>query len=124
MPSTPHIDGNNWTVDQPYTHKRYTWENDELLFVIRDVGCSFLWRLHVRVKTTGDIKTYGRDDNGNSQDGIDGLRTLFAAAFRLVAGRQRSPAFDPWKTEEFPSLFDHLSPGFQPLGGASDNATA
>ena len=102
------IDGQNWTVDQPYKNKRYTFETDERVFVIRDVGCSFLWRLHAKNKATGEVVTYGRDDNGNNQDGLDGLRTLFAAAFRLAKGRTREPAFDPWKTEAFPALLDSV----------------
>lgn len=107
----PSIDGINWTVDQPFTNKRYTFETDELVFVIRDLGCSSLWRLHVKTKATGEVRTYGRDDNGNNQDGIDGLRTLYGAAFRLAMGRVRDQGLDPWKTEAFPTLYGTLFAG-------------
>ena len=89
MEVRPCIDGTNWTVDRPYKNKRYSWDSPEYTFVIRDVGSPSLWRLHARNKKTGEEHVYGRDDHGNNQDGIDGQRTLYGAAFRLAAGRVR-----------------------------------
>ena len=109
----PCIDGTNWTVDRPYANTRYSWSSEEWTVVIRDVGCAFLWRLHARNKTTGEELVYGRDDHGNNQDGLDGQRTLFAAAFRLLAGRARDS--EVWTPVRTPSLHDSF---FASLGEA------
>jgi len=110
MIAAPDIDGATWTVDRPYRNKRYSWSNEEWLFVIRDVGSASLWRLHARNKKTGEEWVFDRDDHGNNQDGLDGQRTLFAAAFRKAAGRVRDS--DGWtlvRHDIFHNIFEGLS---------------
>ena len=103
---TPEVDGSNWTVDRPFTNKRYSFDSGSFVFVIRDVGGPFLWRLHARSKATGEILTFGRDDHGNNQDGLDGLQTLFGAATRMVLGRVRDS--DEWKSAPHPHLYTNI----------------
>ena len=98
----PDIDGMTWGVDHPYAHKRYSWQNFEWVFVIRDVSGS-LWRLHARNKISGERLVFSRDVFGNNQDGLDGLRQLFAAAYRRQAGRNRP---NEWNISRVPTALD------------------
>jgi len=105
----PDIDGETWEVDRPYRNHRYSWVGEEWVFVIRDVGSISLWRLHARNKKTGEEWVYGHDDHGNNQDGLDGQRTLFAAAFRKAAGRVRdSEIWTPVRTPIYDNIFEGL----------------
>lgn len=100
----PNVNGQNWTVDQPHKHKRYSWENDTWVFVIRDLGTPTLWRLHARRKATGETMTFGLHPHSpNSQDGF---QPLYGAAHRLVAERMHPT--DNWQIEAFPNTLNHL----------------
>ena len=86
LPNTPEVNGSNWTVDRPYTNKRYSFTSGDFVFVIRDVGAAWLWRLHAKNIVTGEVLTFDRDISPG-QDGLDGLQSLFGAATRKVLGR-------------------------------------
>jgi len=106
---TPEVDGSNWTVDRPYTNKRYNFTSGDFVFVIRDVGAAWLWRLHAKNIATGEVLTFGRDISPG-QDGLDGLQSLFGAATRKVLGRGVGHQ-DVWNTEAYPALHDNTFEG-------------
>ena len=99
----PCVLGSDWTIARPYVNKRYSWVSEGWSFTVRDVGCSWLYRVHARTPD-GATLTYHRDVHTNpSGDGHDGLSPLFGAAHRLVAGRSRSS--DVWKSDELASIY-------------------
>lgn len=108
--TAPDVNGSNWNVDQPYTNKRYSFDAGEWVYVIRDVGCSWLWRLHARNKATGEVITFNRDVQPG-QDGLDGLQALYGATVRRELGRMRPT--DEWQMEAFPSLLDGIFAGLE-----------
>jgi hypothetical protein len=107
----PDIDGLTWSVDRPYTHKRYHWQNSEWVFVVRDVAGT-AWRLHARNKVSGGGLTL-KPDQHRGVDGLDGLRSLFAAAYRKVLSREHGHGHDDqWaSTRDYAEVFDSLFEG-------------
>ena len=99
----PCVHGSDWTVTRPAAHKRYEWSDGGWSFTVRDVGCSWLYRVHARTPE-GDLLTLSRDVHTNpTGDGHDGLSPLFGAAHRLAAGKSRTS--DAWKTDSFAHLY-------------------
>jgi hypothetical protein len=106
----PNVDGSDWTIDTPHKNNRYSWQNGEWVFIIRDVGSASLWRLHAREKATGQTLTWSRDFWRNpAGDGVDGFQPLFGAALRRLSGRMHPT--DEWQVEAFPHLLDNLFEG-------------
>lgn len=99
----PCVHGSDWTVTRPAAHKRYEWSDGGWSFTVRDVGCSWLYRVHARTPD-GDLLTLSRDVHTNpTGDGHDGLSPLFGAAHRLAAGKSRTS--DAWKADSFAHLY-------------------